>query len=388
MFAWLRVGRGPPAGTIIPLFAPPEGLSAAAVRYVERMRFDDRCFTAAIVDLAVGGHVQLSGTGKNTVITRRPGIKPIAPPENAAKSRLFGTEPSVALVQANYKPLYNAKRALMEGLKQSYDGKLFIDNYGWSGFGLVLVIALLLVTGALIAVTYDPDRAKALIFGTIMPLVPIIAGLSLIRKGRQAERLRTLQIVIGAILVVLFALAGHALISTVARGPIDYVPVLAAYILAPLALFGFHWLQAPTVTRAAASWIASRAFANISASPRRTGSTRLIRPTRPRNYSSDSCLTRSRSTSRLLGRRALLPYWRRRGPVRPSRPGTKAINAGTIRSLSATSWAARWRKPSRRPPARPARAEALTAAARPEAGVAAAVGRDGEGVDAIIRATK
>jgi uncharacterized membrane protein YgcG len=248
LFAWLRVGRGPPAGTIIPLFAPPEGMSAAAVRYVERMKFDDCCFTAAIVDLAVAGHVQLSGTGKNIVITRRPGIKPIAPPENAAKSRLFGTEPSVALVQANYKPLSNAKRVLMEGLKQSYDGKLFIDNFGWSGFGLAMVIALLLVIGTLVAVTYDPDRAKALIFGTIMPLVPIIAGLSLIRKGRQAERLRILQIVIGAILVVLFALAGHALISTVARGPIDYVPVLAAYILAPLALFGFHWLQAPTVT--------------------------------------------------------------------------------------------------------------------------------------------
>jgi uncharacterized membrane protein len=31
------------------------------------------------------------------------------------------------------------------------------------------------------------------------------------------------------------------------RGPIDYVPVIAAYVLAPLAFFGFHWLQTPTV---------------------------------------------------------------------------------------------------------------------------------------------
>ena len=34
--AWLRVGRDPPRGTIIPLFAPPDGMSAAAVRYVDR----------------------------------------------------------------------------------------------------------------------------------------------------------------------------------------------------------------------------------------------------------------------------------------------------------------------------------------------------------------
>jgi uncharacterized membrane protein YgcG len=246
-FAWLRVGRGPVAGTVIPLFAPPEGLSAAAVRYIERMRFDDRCFTAAIVDLAVGGHVQLAGTGKETVIFRRPGIKPIAAAENAAKSRLFGTDPSVKLTQANYKPLYNAKRALMEGLKQSYDGKLFIDNYGWSGLGPVLVIVLLVVTGVLIAMTYDPDRAKAVIFGTMMPLIPVVAGLSMIRKARQSEKWRTLQTVIGVILIVVFALAGRALIATVVHGPIDYIPVIATYILVPLALFGFRWLQAPTV---------------------------------------------------------------------------------------------------------------------------------------------
>jgi uncharacterized membrane protein YgcG len=248
LFAWLHVGRGPPAGTVIPLFAPPEGLSAAAVRYIERMRFDDRCFTAAIIDLAVNGHVQLTGTGNSTVIFRRPGTKPIAAPENAAKSRLFGTEPSVAVTQANYKPLSNAKRALMEGLKQSYDGKLFIDNYAWSGLGLVLVIALLVGTGALVAVTYDLNRAQALIFGTMMPLFPIVGGLSLIRKARQNEKGRTLQTVIGVILVVVFALLGRSLIATVAHGPIDYVPVIAAYILVPLALFGFHWLQAPTVT--------------------------------------------------------------------------------------------------------------------------------------------
>jgi hypothetical protein len=51
--AWLVVGRDPPRGTIIPLFAPPDGMSAAAVRYVGNMGFDDKCFTAAIIDLGV-----------------------------------------------------------------------------------------------------------------------------------------------------------------------------------------------------------------------------------------------------------------------------------------------------------------------------------------------
>jgi uncharacterized membrane protein YgcG len=247
LFAWLHVGRGPPAGTIIPLFAPPEGLSAAAVRYVERMRFDDRCFTAAIIDLGVNGHLRLTGRGKETVIWRQDGGKPMAAPEIAAKGRLFGADPSVALTQAKYRQLGNAKQVLMQELRQSYDGKLFVDNYGWSGFGLFLVIVLLAVTGVLIATIYDANRAGTLIMASGMPLLPIIGGVTMIRAGRQAERLSILRITIGVILIVLFAYLGYAFIASIARGPIDYVPTIATFILGPLALLGFRWLQAPTV---------------------------------------------------------------------------------------------------------------------------------------------
>ena len=111
-FAWMRVGRDPPRGTIIPLFGPPEGMSAAAVRFVERMGFDDRCFTAAIIDLGVNGHIKLTGTGKQTVIERRDGGKPIGPPEKDLESRLFASKPSLLLSQANYEPLGKAKSAL------------------------------------------------------------------------------------------------------------------------------------------------------------------------------------------------------------------------------------------------------------------------------------
>src|ERR1043165_3410056 len=52
-YAWKKAGRGPIPGTIVPLFDPPDGLSAAAIRYVRRMGFDNRCFAAAIVDSGV-----------------------------------------------------------------------------------------------------------------------------------------------------------------------------------------------------------------------------------------------------------------------------------------------------------------------------------------------
>ena len=57
--AWFVAGRDPPRGTIIPLFSAPDGMSAAAVRYVRSMGFDNRTFAAALVDTAVRGNAKL-----------------------------------------------------------------------------------------------------------------------------------------------------------------------------------------------------------------------------------------------------------------------------------------------------------------------------------------
>jgi len=59
MSAWLRVGRDPPQGTIIPLYHPPTNLSPAAVRFIRRMGYDRKAFTAALVDMAVKGYIKI-----------------------------------------------------------------------------------------------------------------------------------------------------------------------------------------------------------------------------------------------------------------------------------------------------------------------------------------
>ena len=246
-FAWLRFGRDPPRGTIIPLFGPPEGLSAAAVRFVEGMGFDDRCFTAAIVDLGVNGHIKLTGDGKQTVIEHRDGGKPIGPPERDLESKLFAGKPSLLLAQVNHEPLGKAKDALKERVTQAYDGTLFTDNYLWSGLGLVLVIVLLAATIALTVVTYDQDRAAGLLFGMLAPILPIVGGAYLIRAGRRRDSFGALFIAFGLLLIAVSVFGGLAVVQASAHGPLDVLPAIAAYIAAPLAILGFHWLQAPTV---------------------------------------------------------------------------------------------------------------------------------------------
>src|SRR5262249_35815500 len=149
-FAWRRGGRDPPTGTILPPFAPPAGMSAAAVRYVERRAYAARCFTAAIIDLGVNGHLRLTGSGSETVLWRVDGDKPIGPAERAAKGKLFAANPSLKLTNSNHATLQGATSALNASLRKSYDGTLFTDNYAWSGIGLVLTIACLVLVVVLI----------------------------------------------------------------------------------------------------------------------------------------------------------------------------------------------------------------------------------------------
>jgi hypothetical protein len=59
LYGWLRVGRDPDGGAIYPRFEPPARLSPAATRYVKLFGFDPRCLTAAILNLAVKGALEI-----------------------------------------------------------------------------------------------------------------------------------------------------------------------------------------------------------------------------------------------------------------------------------------------------------------------------------------
>ena len=139
-FAWLRVGRDPPSGTIIPLFGPPDGMSPAAVRYVDRMAFDNRCFTAAIINLGVKGHLRIVEEDGNidAAKARRQGRGRARGAGGDGAACFRGGGQRCCSSQTNHEPLGKAKTGLSEALTKAYLGKLFTNNYGWSGVGLLL----------------------------------------------------------------------------------------------------------------------------------------------------------------------------------------------------------------------------------------------------------
>ena len=56
---WVKVGKDPAKGLIIPLYEPPSDMSPAAVRFISEMGYDNKVFTSVIVSLAVKGYLRI-----------------------------------------------------------------------------------------------------------------------------------------------------------------------------------------------------------------------------------------------------------------------------------------------------------------------------------------
>jgi hypothetical protein len=95
--------------------------------------------------------------------------------------------------------------------------------------------------------TYDSDKGALLLVGMAVPTLPIVGGAFLIRAGLRRDSHGGLLIGLGLVLVAGAALLGLLEMAGSEGGPLGIVPGVAAYIVAPLALLGFHWLQAPTL---------------------------------------------------------------------------------------------------------------------------------------------
>jgi uncharacterized membrane protein YgcG len=144
---WIAVGRDPARGTIIPLFEPPAEIDAPGVRYVRGMGYDQRCFTAALVSLAVKGWVHIKETdGEFSLLSHPKRSTPLSEPEKKLNAALFhrGGD-TLVLKQKNHGRLRAAIKALRDALASEYERKLFITNRSWIFPGLALSAAALLV---------------------------------------------------------------------------------------------------------------------------------------------------------------------------------------------------------------------------------------------------
>ncbi|WP_339712847.1 DUF2207 domain-containing protein [uncultured Sneathiella sp.] len=149
---WWRVGRDPVAGTIIPFFEPPAGYSPAAMRYIRKMGFDNKVFTAAIVNMAVKGFLTITEDSSGKYRLAKTGEKaPLSMGESAVARGLFsGFRDEIELKKTNHTHFRKARDGLKEWLRTEFEKNYFNNNrmYFFSGAGLSLIVIILMIAWA------------------------------------------------------------------------------------------------------------------------------------------------------------------------------------------------------------------------------------------------
>jgi len=245
--AWVIVGRDPAKGVTIPLFSPPDGLSAPGARFLRRMGYDDKTFAAGVVEMAVAGGAVIEDDDGTYIVGR--GKKRFAQGSWQAGllDALLGGAPAVRLEQENHRAVRAAQKALREDLKDRYESSHFQVNRVYFLVG----VALSLLVFALVAFHADEPEMAGMTLAWLGVWSFGVAALTMramqaLAKAKARPRFLT---IVGAAFTCLFALpfllgelAAIAFLSITVSWP---AAACLAAIAVEVAIFR-HLLKAPT----------------------------------------------------------------------------------------------------------------------------------------------
>jgi uncharacterized membrane protein YgcG len=248
LILWRWFGRDPETGVIIPRYQPPEGYSPASMRFVQNMGYDKKCFTSAIINLAVKGAAEINDDEGQFKLTKQesPDLS-LAPGEAQVLAGLFGKgRDNISIVQSNHGILSKAIGKHKKSLKRDFGKKYFNTNRRLLLPGILATV--IVIATAISRLPSEEIIMKTIFFGvfTVVPLMMLSAVWRGLKRGRKRGKIQ-----VGVNLVVLLVFI--AVIVNIAAPVMEFseaVPLpLVAGVIAMLAMhyFFYQWLKAPTL---------------------------------------------------------------------------------------------------------------------------------------------
>jgi len=161
--SWSYVGMDPDKGVIIPLYYPPKDFLPDAARYLSRMEYDHKAFTALILQLAVKGALKIQedntkigpfnlGRTYTLVRTEAPKIALTVDEQKLLSDLLPFSGDTLELDNKNHTRFQKAIEGHKERLEVVVNRKLLYKNTGYYALGLLG--SILLIFGAVSKVEY------------------------------------------------------------------------------------------------------------------------------------------------------------------------------------------------------------------------------------------
>ncbi len=191
---WNRVGRDPAPGTIIPQYDPPVGHTPAALRYVWRMAWDERCAAADLVDAAVRGAIRIDDDGGTYRIERANAVA-LPPSEQNLVDGLLAGARSFTLERSAHQRIAAALRTSKQDLEAGYAGRYFNTHRGQIVLGAVITLAS--VVGAALLIEETGHGAGTLFMlvwlggwslGVFALCATVLRAWGEVRRGRPGAR--------------------------------------------------------------------------------------------------------------------------------------------------------------------------------------------------------
>lgn len=253
---WFEHAQHPRRGTVVPLFAPPKDFSPAAVRFVHKMAYDRKSYSASLVDMAVKGYLKISEANHTYTLTRTKkseGEAGLAQCEVQLAWKLFGGGHVMVLEQSNYSRIQQSISALKTSLKNEYERVYFVTNSHWFIGGLVI----LAVTAIASALLCDEPAVAGFILvwlsgwslGVAFLLHRAFDAWSTVIYGPGSRILNAF----GALFITAFALpflGGWIFGFVVLVKAVPPASAAALSIGGVLAYCFYHWLKTPTLAGA------------------------------------------------------------------------------------------------------------------------------------------
>jgi predicted membrane protein DUF2207 len=136
---WLRVGRDPRAGVVMPEYEAPAGFTPGTLRYIERMGYDDRCVAADLVDMGVRGAIHIAQEAGVYRLERvRTSTAALPPLEAKLRDGLVGETGTLVLKQSEHAAIAKSLGAYRSAQRAANAGRFFRTNGSYIAVGVLL----------------------------------------------------------------------------------------------------------------------------------------------------------------------------------------------------------------------------------------------------------
>jgi uncharacterized membrane protein YgcG len=213
--AWLKVGRDPSRGVLVPRWDAPDGISPALVNYIDNRGFSGGGWTAlsaTALNLAVRGYVVLEDLKQSIIVrrTEKPAAKEKLEAGDTSLLNAVGNKGSLTIDKANGERVKSVGQSFRSSIEREHRGKYYNSNTAYTAGGIALSAAALVAL--FVFGTLEPDTIALMIIPIVVSVFVAIFVAGFARSFRPGGALGGKIVAVIAIAFVVFV--GFSIISS------------------------------------------------------------------------------------------------------------------------------------------------------------------------------